>query len=478
MNKGYPIKEIAQAAGGKLHAGAGEEVVIQHLLLDSRKLQQPAASLFFALPGSRQDGHQFIDDLIDKGIANFVITKAEWIDKYPKVNFIIVKDTIAALQKLAGYHRKKFNYPLIGITGSNGKTIIKEWLYQLLNEDYNIVRSPKSFNSQIGVPLSLWQMSADNNLAIIEAGISESSEMEKLEKIIKPTIGILSNIGEAHNAGFLNLKHKAKEKLILFTKADRLIYSKDQAEVNQALTEINALKGADAIPVFTWSQHSDADVRVTSILQQNNHSYISAIYKGQDFDFEIPFADKASVENAIHCACALLVLGKDFSVLRTRMRLLTRIAMRLEMRDAINNCSLINDSYNSDFESLRIAIDFLRQQNQHPKKTIILSDILQSGRSELDLYTEVAKLLKQNNIYRLIGIGPSITREKKVFEKSGVKELICYDSTDQLLKELDTSTLHDEVILLKGARQFEFEKIAKLLEKKAHQTVLEINLNA
>ncbi|MCW3126937.1 MAG: bifunctional UDP-N-acetylmuramoyl-tripeptide:D-alanyl-D-alanine ligase/alanine racemase, partial [Bacteroidetes bacterium] len=178
------------------------------------------------------------------------------------------------------------------------------------------------------------------------------------------------------------------------------------------------------------------------------------------------------------CACALLVLGKDFSVLRTRMRLLTRIAMRLEMRDAINNCSLINDSYNSDFESLRIAIDFIRQQNQHPKKTIILSDILQSGRSELDLYTEVAKLLKQNNIYRLIGIGPSITREKKVFEKSGVKELICYDSTDQLLKELDTSTLHDEVILLKGARQFEFEKIAKLLEKKAHQTVLEINLNA
>jgi alanine racemase len=478
MNKGYTIQEIAQASGGKLHAGAGEDIVIQHLLLDSRRLQQPGASLFFALPGTRQDGHQFIDHLINKGLTNFVITKSEWIDKYPKGNFILVKDTVAALQKLAGYHRKRFTYPLIGITGSNGKTIIKEWLYQLLNEDYSIVRSPKSFNSQVGVPLSLWQMSDDNNLAIIEAGISESGEMEKLEKIVRPTIGILANIGEAHNDGFLNLKHKTKEKLKLFTRVDKLIYSKDHAEVNQALAEINALKGVDAIQTFTWSQHSDADVRVTSILQQNNHSYISALYKGQEFDFEIPFADKASVENAIHCACVLLLLGKDFSVLRTRMRLLTRIAMRLEMKDAINNSSLINDSYNSDFESLRIAIDFLRLQNQHPKKTIILSDILQSGRSEIDLYTEVAKLLKQNNIHRLIGIGPSITREKKVFENSGLSELICFASTEDLLKELDTSIFHDEVILLKGARQFEFEKIAKLLEKKAHQTVLEINLNA
>ncbi len=476
MNKGYPIKEIAKAMGGKLTAGAGEEVNISYLLLDSRKLQQAVESLFFALPGSRQDGHQYIDDLVARGVSNFVVTDSAWIDKYPKANFIVVKDTIAALQKLAGFHRKKFTCPVISITGSNGKTIIKEWLYQLLNEDYNIVRSPKSYNSQIGVPLSLWQMSEEHDLAIIEAGISESGEMEKLEKIIRPTIGILANIGEAHNDGFLNLKHKTKEKLKLFTQTDILIYCKDHAEVNQAVAEINALKGADAIRTFTWSQHSDADVRIISLLQQNNHSYISAQYKGQEFDFEIPFADKASVENAIHCACTLLVLNKDYSVLRNRMRNLTRIAMRLEMKDAINNCSLINDSYNSDFESLRIAIDFLRQQNQHPRKTIILSDILQSGRG--DIYTEVAKLLKQNNIHRLIGIGPSIQREKKVFERIELGELICYNSTDELLKNLDTSIFHDEVILLKGARSFEFEKIAKLLEKKAHQTMLEINLNA
>jgi len=478
MNKGYPIKDIVKAMGGKLTAGAGEEAHISDLLLDSRKLQQASETLFFALPGTRQDGHQYIDYLVSKGVINFVISDSKWIEKYPKVNFVVVKDTIAALQKLAGFHRSKFEYPVIGITGSNGKTIIKEWLYQLLNEDYNIVRSPKSYNSQIGVPLSLWQMSEENNLGIIEAGISESGEMERLEKIIRPTIGIFANIGEAHNDGFLNLKHKSKEKLKLFTQTGVLIYCKDHPEINQAIAEINALKGADAIRTFTWSQHSEADVRIISLLQQNNHSYISAQYKGQEFDFEIPFADKASVENAIHCACTLLVLNKDFSLIRNRMRNLTRIAMRLEMKDAINNCSLINDSYNSDFESLRIAIDFLRQQNQHPRKTIILSDILQSGRGDLDLYAEVAKLLKQNNIYRLIGIGPSIKRERKIFERIELGEFLCFDSTDDLLKHLDTSIFHDEVILLKGARSFEFEKIAKLLEKKAHQTVLEINLNA
>jgi alanine racemase len=478
MNKGYTITEIAKAVGGKLSGHAAEEIQITYLLVDSRKLQQAQGTLFFALPGTRQDGHHYIDDLIVKGVSNFMVDDGSWIEKYPGANFIVVKDTVAALQKLAGFHRKKFEYPVISITGSNGKTIIKEWLYQLLNEDYNIVRSPKSYNSQIGVPLSLWQMSEDNNLAIIEAGISESGEMEKLEKIIRPTIGILANIGEAHSDGFLNLKHKTKEKLKLFIQTEILIYCKDHADINQAVAEINALKGEDAIRTFTWSQHSDADVRIISLLQQNNHSYISAQYKGQEFDFEIPFADKASVENAIHCACTLLILNKDFSILRARMRNLTRIAMRLEMKDAINNCSLINDSYNSDFESLRIAIDFLRQQNQHPKKTIILSDILQSGRGDLDLYAEVAKLLRQNHIHRLIGIGPSIQREKKIFERSELNELLCFNSTEELLKNLDTSIFRDEVILLKGARSFEFEKIAKLLEKKAHQTVLEINLNA
>ena len=478
MNKGYPIKEIAKACGGKLTEGAKDDDVVRHLLLDSRKVQHPADTLFFAIQGRRQDGHSYIAYLIEMGVRHFVITQAEWIEKFPAANFILVKDSIAALQKLASFHRKRFSYPLIGITGSNGKTTIKEWLYQLLNEDYSIVRNPKSYNSQTGVPLSLWQMSENENLAIIEAGVSESGEMEKLEKMILPTIGIMANIGEAHNEGFLNQKHKAKEKLKLFIHSDVLIYSKDHAEVNQAIAEVNALKGQEAIATFTWSQHSDADVRIISILQQSGHSFITAEYKAREFDFEIPFADKASLENAMHCACVMLVLGLDVSTMRSRMKLLNRVAMRLEMKDAINNSSLIYDRYNSDLESLKIAIDFLRLQNQHPRKTIILSDILLSGKAPVDLYTEVAQLLRQNHIHRFIGVGPAIMREKKIFSDIGLQECHCYESTDDLVKSFDSSAFHDDIILLKGARSFEFEKIAQKLEKKAHQTVLEINLNA
>ena len=474
----YSIKEIAKATGGKLRAGSTEDATISYLLLDSRRVQQPAESLFFALSGNRQDGHSFIPELIKHGVNNFVISQQEWLVSYPQANFIVVKDVLLALQKLAAEHRKKYNYPLISVTGSNGKTIIKEWLYQLLHQDYSIVRSPKSYNSQIGVPLSIWQMSDEYNLAIIEAGISESGEMERLEKIIRPTIGILANIGEAHNEGFLNRKHKTKEKLRLFGNAKVLIYSRDHAEVNQAVAEINALKGPDAIPTLTWSQHTEADLRVTSILQQRNHSFISAQYKGRELDIEIPFSDKASIENALHCICVMLYLNIELDVIRNRMKQLTGIAMRLELKDAINNCSLINDSYNSDFESLRIAIDFLSQQNQQPRKTIILSDILQSGRGEYDLYVEVANLLQQHHIHRLIGIGPAIKRCIRAFEKIGLQDLQCYDSTDALLHAVSPTSFQNEVILLKGARTFEFEKIAKLLEKKAHQTVLEINLNA
>jgi len=478
MKSTYTVREITKACGGKLHAGLGEEATISLLLLDSRKLQQPSDTLFFAIPGSRQDGHQYIAYLYSVGVRNYVVSDSAYLALYPGANMIVVKDTILALQKLAGYHRKRYSYPVIAITGSNGKTIVKEWLYQLLSPDYNIVRSPKSYNSQVGVPLSLWQMNEEHTLAIIETGISESGEMERLEKIVKPTIGILTNIGEAHSQGFLNQKHKAKEKLRLFGTVGTLICCSDQPIVNQAVAEINALKGADAIKTFTWAQHTEADLRVTSLLQQHDRSHISLLYGAQELDIEIPFADKASIENAIHCVAAMLVLGIDRFTIMERMHHLSRIAMRLEMRDAINGCSLINDSYNSDFESLRIAIDFLSLQNQQPKKTIILSDILQSGRGELDLYAEVAKLLKLHKINRLIGIGPSISRERSLFEKEGLAEVICYTSTDDFLSRIDTSTFQQEVILLKGARAFEFEKIAKLLERKAHQTVLEINLNA
>ncbi|MBS1613535.1 MAG: bifunctional UDP-N-acetylmuramoyl-tripeptide:D-alanyl-D-alanine ligase/alanine racemase, partial [Bacteroidetes bacterium] len=360
---------------------------------------------------------------------------------------------------------------------------VKEWLYQLLHEDYHIVRSPKSYNSQIGVPLSLWQINSEHDLGLFEAGISEAGEMDKLEKIIQPNIGIFTNIGEAHNEGFLNIRHKTKEKLKLFVNADVLIYCNDYPDINQSISEINALsKGSDdtenKIKVFTWSMANDADVRITSIMQRNGHSLITCMHKLQEIDFELPFTDKASVENAIHCLCAMLYLGKDAATIKERMTHLTRIAMRLEMKDAINNCSIINDSYNSDLGSFKIAVDFLKQQNQQPRKTVILSDILQSGRGEIELYAEVAAILQQNNIQRFIGIGPSLMRQRKLFEKNEAMQTECYESTDEFLKNLDSSSFHNEVILLKGARKFRFEVIGKFLEKKAHETVLEINLNA
>jgi len=477
MKTEYKIAEVVKAVGGKLLSKNKKETSINELLLDSRKLIHPAQTLFFALGGQKLDGHNYIEELYKKGVRNFVVTKDQDTEVYLEANFVVVKDTIAALQKLAGFHRAKFSLPVIGITGSNGKTIVKEWLYQLLHEDYSIVRNPKSYNSQVGVPLSLWLINSENTLGIFEAGISEPDEMQKLEKIIRPTIGILTNVGEAHSEGFLNIKHKTKEKLTLFSKCDVLIYSKDYPDINQSLGEINSFRD-EPLKVMSWSMSGEADVQVTSVMQKDNRSFIHCVYQNKELDFDIPFADKASVENAIHCACVMLYLGKDFSVIRERMKHLTGIQMRLEMRDAINNCSLINDTYNSDIGSLKIAIDFLKQQNQHPKKTVILSDILQSGRGEIDLYTEVAALLEESKVNRLIGIGASLNRQKKLFEKNESLQVETYEATDDFLKQLDSSSFYNEVILLKGARKFRFEVIGKFLEKKAHETVLEINLNA
>ncbi|MDB5283581.1 MAG: alanine racemase [Bacteroidota bacterium] len=485
MKTEYKIPEIVKASGGKLIIKSRKEFTIQELLIDSRKLIHPAQTLFFALAGQKLDGHNYINELYKKGVRNFVISKEKDFteENYPDSNFILVKDVILALQKLAGYHRNKFTLPVIAVTGSNGKTVVKEWLYQLLHEDYNIVRNPKSYNSQVGVPLSLWLITEDNNLGIFEAGISESGEMDKLEKIIKPGIGVFTNIGEAHSDGFLSSRHKTKEKLNLFVNTGILIYCKDYFEINQSIAEINALsKGNDEtenkIKTFSWSMSSEADVQVISVMQKAARSYISCVHQNKELDFEIPFVDKASVENAIHCACVMLYLKKDIAVIKERMKHLAGIKMRLEMKDAINNCSLINDTYNSDIGSLRIAIDFLKQQDQHPKKTVILSDILQSGRGELDLYAEVATLLSENKINRLVGVGPALMRSKKLFEKNDALQVNCFESTEDFLKHLDSASFQNEVILLKGARKFRFEVIGKFLEKKVHETVLEINLNA
>ncbi|WP_291912947.1 bifunctional UDP-N-acetylmuramoyl-tripeptide:D-alanyl-D-alanine ligase/alanine racemase [Chitinophaga sp. CB10] len=450
---------------------------IDHLLLDSRKLIFPETSVFIPLVSARRNAHQYIEELYKKGVSNFIISEPVPLEKYPKANFILVKDTLHALHTLVAWHRQQFHIPVIGITGSNGKTIVKEWLFQLLEKDYNIVRSPKSYNSQIGVPLSVWQMQPEHQLAIFEAGISQPGEMVNLEKIIRPTIGIFTNIGEAHSEGFLNIRQKINEKLVLFMKSDILIYSKDYLVLNECvLSYHNQLE--EGPELFSWSRKTDADLRITSTDKHDHHTRIEALYKGEHLEIRIPFTDEGSVENAIHCWALMLYLGKEQEVIQQRMDLLSNIAMRLELKQGINNCSIINDAYNLDLGSLTIALDFLQQQQQHQVRTVILSDILQSGKSDASLYEEVAGLLRQNGINKLIAIGKNISREKKIFQQvEGLKSWF-YNTTDEFTQQFNGDDFQYETILVKGARVFEFERIGKLLEQKAHQTILEINLSA
>lgn len=473
---------------------------ITHLLPDSRKLIYPKTTLFIAIVTTHGDGHQFIGRLYEKGVRAFLVSFSPDKKEYPEAVFLQVKNTLHAMQELAVWHRKKFNIPVIGVTGSNGKTVVKEWLYQLLSPEENVVRNPKSYNSQTGVPLSVWQMEKENSLGIFEAGISQPGEMANLEKIIRPTIGIFTNIGDAHNEGFLNILQKIREKLLLFTHAHVLIYCKDYPELNECILQFHGQmhrkenSGEKPLHLFSWSHKTEADLKIISIEKkqvgnlngnQELHTLITAQYKGEIISIRIPFSDQGSIENAIHCWCVMLWRNDDPAFIRKQMIKLTRVAMRLELKEAINDCSLINDSYNSDLGSLSIALDFLAQQRQHPRYTVILSDILQSGKSEGDLYEEVAGLLEQKGIHRLIGIGRNISREKNSFLKINNLSSYFFPSTEEFIKnsltqkqEDHTVSFQHETILLKGARIFEFEKISRLLEQKTHQTVLEINLNA
>ncbi|HLG36149.1 MAG TPA: bifunctional UDP-N-acetylmuramoyl-tripeptide:D-alanyl-D-alanine ligase/alanine racemase [Bacteroidia bacterium] len=468
----YTIQNISEIINGKLllHDDANTEV--RELLTDSRKIISPGLSLFFAFKGVRHDGHRFIEELIKSGVKNFVVS--EFLEKYSAAgcNFIVVDDALAGMQTLAAHHRGQFNIPVIGITGSNGKTIIKEWLYLLLRSEYNMVRSPKSYNSQVGVPLSVWQMNESHTLGIFEAGISKPGEMEKLSPIIKPTLGIFSNIGQAHDENFKNHSQKILEKLRLFSSAEKIIYCKDYLEVANEIPHADFL--SPALKFFTWSRKSKADLQITKVNKQATETTIQAIYNNRFCEIKIPFTDEASVENSIHCWVVMLKLGYEQEVIVERMQLLTPIAMRLELKEGINNCSVINDSYNSDLGSLSIALDFLNQQKQHPKKTIVLSDILQSGKDEAQLYSEVASLLRNKNVDRLIGIGESISRQQNLF---GLNKSF-YPATEDFLRDYSPANFSDETVLLKGARPFGFERISKLLQQKSHETVFEINLNA
>ena len=462
------ISEIIEAKADKI-----PDIVINRLLTDSRSLSFPAESLFFAIETKRNNGHKYIAELYKQNMRYFVVSKIlpEFIE-LSGAFFLQVENTLYALQKLAAVHRASFPIPLVGITGSNGKTIVKEWLYQLLHTDYNITRSPRSYNSQIGVPLSVWGLNEYTQLGIFEAGISEPNEMESLQKIINPSIGIFTNLGDAHQENFDSLKQKASEKLKLFANSEVLIYNKDNK-----LLDIAIVQSEIKAELFTWGKKIGSVVQILSIEKKISDTKISLQYKNSEFAISIPFTDDASIENALHCVAFMLYLGKNGDEIALRISRLEPVAMRLEVKEGIRNCLIINDSYNSDINSLNIALDFVRQQAtvKNLSRTLILSDIMQSGFSPEELYQTVADLVKNKSIRHIVGIGIEIA---KYADKFGEMETDFFPTTEDFLKSGLLHKFHDELILLKGSRQFRFEDISEKLELIAHETVLEVNLNA
>jgi UDP-N-acetylmuramyl pentapeptide synthase len=395
----YSISKIVSILGLKNYDWVESEISI--LLTDSRQLSNPPETLFFSFETKNNDGHRYIADLYVAGVRNFVVSKMmpEW-KNFSGCNFLFVKSPLRALQKIAAYHRRRFDIPVIGITGSNGKTIVKEWLYQLLQEDFNIVRSPRSYNSQIGVPLSVWQLDDNATLGIFEAGISMPDEMDHLEPIIHPTIGILTKIGEAHQENFTSLQQKCLEKMRLFLNCNVVIYDEDNPIIREAADQMLISQKA-----FTWSRkQTDAPLYISKIEKGPCSTLIYYSFLSLDYSIEIPFTDEASIENAIHCLATMLFLNVAPSVISERMKKLEPVAMRLEVLQGKNNCILINDAYNSDINSVKIALDFMNQRSAEKslRKTIILSDILQSGILPKTLYHRVSDMMIENGIRKII----------------------------------------------------------------------------
>lgn len=462
----YLLSKIANIVNGKLY---GTDCIISNVFIDSRNSVNNS-SLFFALVGERHNGHQYISDLCKQGIQAFVVSQLPInYEKYTNVGFVLVNNTLDALQQFASKHLQQFSCPVIGITGSNGKTIVKEWIAQLLQGEKKIVRSPKSYNSQVGVPLSVLLTQSDDELAVFEAGISKPGEMARLEKIIHPAIGIITNIGEAHQENFLNINEKLEEKLKLFTHSQTLIYCSDSALID---LKIKALY--DKLTLFTWGEIGNPTLKIEKKVNRITSTDVFLRYNDSSFTVSIPFSDVASIENALHSISLLLLLGYSLDYITEKIQLLTPIAMRLELKEGVNNCTIINDSYNSDINSLTIALDFLSGLSQHNHKTLILSDILQSGKDEATLYNEVVALVRDKKVTRLIGIGPSLAKYAHLFDVE--KEF--FIDTDEFLRNLKREKFSNESILLKGSRSFKFERISRVLEKKIHETVLEVNLNA
>ena len=466
----YSVSEVAGIINAQtisLHPA-----MISVLLTDSRSLTFPEESLFFALISNKNNGHKYISFLYQKGVRNFVVSemREEFLDM-PDANFLQVKDTLRALQHLARHHRQQFEIPIIGITGSNGKTIVKEWLYQLLHQDKNIIRSPRSYNSQIGVPLSVWQLNKQTELGVFEAGISKPNEMDKLADIIRPTIGILTNVGDTHQENFNNFREKADEKVLLFQGCDLIIYNGDDPLLSTAIEE--ACLGTREI---AWSRKDrNRPIYISDTIQKEHSSLIKYVFLGLEGEFEIPFVEEASIENAIQCLAVLLYFGTPREEISRRMSRLEPVAMRLEVKEGKNECLLINDTYNSDINSLDIALDFMMRRSSPDKKnTLILSDILQTGLLPKSLYRKVVDLCKRKKVDKIIGIGRDLMENESLF----TMEKAFFPNTEKFLESDLLNSFNNELILLKGARHFHFEEISDRLELKQHETILEVNLDA
>jgi alanine racemase len=466
----YTSSDIAKIINGRLTGNAG--LIVSDIVTDSRQISFSEEMAFFAIRGINHDGHQFIKSLYDKGIRVFVVEELPSdAVKYSDTAFIVTDNTVSALQKLAASKRRSFKSDVIAITGSTGKTVVKEWLADILGLYEPVVRSPKSYNSQIGVPLSVWKLDDKYKAGIFEAGISMPGEMEKLRAIIDPGVGVITNIGDAHSENFPDNETKAKEKLKLFNNSSLLVYCRDQKLLHELIRSDRLL---NAKKLVDWSFLSkDAAVFVIKSQLSGSRTQLEVNYGGKKFKFIIPFDDRASVENAVTVATVCFALNSDPDIIKKGLANLVSVAMRMEMKAGINGCQLVEDYYNSDPGSLGMAIDYLRSQD-HKKTTLILSDFVQSGRDEKELYSEIAELIRRSGIDKFIGIGPVLTRNGSSF---GTDALFYY-STEEFIHRFNAADFRNEIILIKGARKYEFEKIGAMLEQQVHQTVLEVNLDA
>ncbi len=462
--------EIASIVKGNLTGPP--DLLVTEIVTDTRQLSVTDGLIFFALKGKNHDGHNFIESLYGKGIRIFAVERLpDKPERFRGAAFILTINTVTALQLLAAHIRSSFMSPVIAVTGSAGKTVVKEWLADILGLTTSVIRSPKSYNSQIGVPLSIVKLDDKYKLGIFEAGISMPGEMEKLQKVINPDIGVITNIGDAHSENFPDNKLKVEEKLRLFKNSSLIIYCRDQVLIHDSIVSNETLKTKQLV---AWSlEHTEAKIFVIKIPLPGSHTLIKVNFNGNINEFEIPFSDRASVENAITVASVCLALGTPAEVISKGMSVLASVAMRMELKSGINNCQLIEDYYNSDPGSLIMALDYLVSQNGS-KSTLILSDFVQSGRDEKDLYGDVARVIKRTGIKKFIGIGNALVRNRTLFDG----ETKFYYTTDDFVNSFNSSDFRNEIILLKGARIYEFEKIGKLLEKQIHQTVLEVNLDA